>query len=84
MTVPGGHNESGDGCVCGCMVLGVVARESVGGAFLTSRLKKRQRIHDSHSLTQTTQGAFSISPYEPSTIPHLSAGSDARPSILLI
>ena len=79
MTVPGGHNESGDGCVCGCMVLGVVARESVGGAFLTSRLKTRQRIHDSHSLTQ---GAFS--PYEPSTIPHLSAGSDALPSILLI
>ena len=80
MTVPGGHNESGDGCVCGCMVLGVVARESVGGAFLTSRLKKRQRIHDSHSLSHTRR--FSL--YEPSTIPHLSAGSDALPSILLI
>ena len=79
MTVPGGHNESGDGCVCGCMVLGVVvARESVGGAFLTSRLKKRQRIHDSQSHTRR------FSPYEPSTIPHLSAGSDALPSILLI
>ena len=82
MTVPGGaQREWRDGCVCGCMVLGVVARESVGGAFLTSRLKTRQRIHDSHSLT-LTQGAFS--PYEPSTIPHLSAGSDALPSILLI
>ena len=83
MTVPGGHNESGDGCVCGCMVLGVVARESVGGAFLTSRLKKRQRIHETLTVSHT-QGAFHRSPYEPSTIPHLSAGSDALPSILLI